>query len=331
VLPSDLSDRRADGDPAASLRGVSVAVTGGAGFIGHHLVRHLVATGSEVTAVDNLSTGFRERLADIPGVRFIDVDIRDGERLASIMSGVDTIFHLAALPSVQRSLKDPLETHAINVTGTLNVMLAAAVSGVRRVVFAGSSSVYGLAPGLPRKESQKPDPQSPYAVSKLAAEGYVNTLGVAHGVETVVLRYFNVFGPGQDPTSLYAAVVPRFVTAVLAGRQPTVFGDGHQTRDFTYVENVTHANVLAATAPASGGVFNIGCGSRYSLLDLLAAVGRSVGTQVEPVFAPPNPGDVRDSQADVTLAMDALGYSPLVGFEEGVDRTVAYYATQEAT
>jgi nucleoside-diphosphate-sugar epimerase len=324
VLPSASTDLAVD--PSEPFTKSSVVVTGGAGFIGHHLVRELVRRGHDVRVVDNLLTGFAERLADIPAATLVQTDIRELETLRAALEGTDTVFHLAALPSVQRSLKNPIETHEINVTGTINVMLAAASAGVRRVVLAGSSSVYGQAPGLPRREGQQPDPQSPYAVSKLAAEGYMRTLGQAHGIETVVLRYFNVFGPGQDPSSQYAAVVPRFITAALEGRRPTVFGDGLQTRDFTYVENVVSANLLAATVPdAPGGVFNIGCGERHTVLDLLGAIGRALDRDLQPDYAPPLHGDVRDSEADITRAVEQLGYRPEVDMETGIRRTVMSY------
>jgi nucleoside-diphosphate-sugar epimerase len=299
-------------------------VTGGAGFIGHHLVSNLAAQGHGVTVLDNFITGDVKRLAPLgTAIRVLPGDVRDPDALRAAMDGAEAVFHLAALPSVARSIAEPALTNDINVGGTIAVMTAAASAGVRRVVLAGSSSVYGSNPELPRRESQIPNPQSPYAVSKLAAELYATTLGTLMGVQAVVLRYFNVFGPGQDPFSPYAAVVPRFVTAALAGQQPAVNGDGTQSRDFTYVDNVVAATVLAATAPtAAGRTFNVGCGVSYTLLDLIAAIGEATGTRLEPTFGPPVAGDVKDSLADISLASQHLGYRPHVDFRRGVTLTV---------
>jgi UDP-glucose 4-epimerase len=311
---------------------MKVLVTGGAGFIGHHLVAELIRLGDDVTVIDSLITGDKERLIGFEGhVTFVEGDIRERHKVQAATHGAEVVFHLAALPSVQRSVLDPRLTNEINVGGTLAVLEAAAEAGVRRVVLAGSSSVYGSSPELPRRESQVPDPRSPYAISKLAAEHYTMVLGELRGIETVVLRYFNVFGPGQDPDSMYAAVVPRFITSAIEGRSPTVNGDGRQSRDFTYIDNVVAANLLAATVPgAAGGTFNVGCGERYNLLDLLSAIEDAAGRKVDPVFGPPLPGDVRDSQADITLAQQVLGYQPLVGFREGIARTFQSYLDQAA-
>jgi UDP-glucose 4-epimerase len=306
---------------------MKVLVTGGAGFIGHHLVSALVARGDEVVVIDSLITGSRERLEPFQGhAELVEADIRDGDALDRHLRGVETMFHLAALPSVQRSVIDPGLTNDINVNGTVHVMEHAASAGVRRVVVSGSSSVYGSGPGLPRREDQTPNPQSPYAVSKLAAEHYAAALGQLRGVQVIVLRYFNVFGPGQDPKSEYAAVVPRFVTSILRDERPTIHGDGKQSRDFTYVDNVVQANLLAGgSATVSEGTFNVGAGERYTLLDLIDAIGRVTGSTAEPIFGPPRAGDVRDSQADISRAVSILGYSPTVGFHEGIARTVDSY------
>jgi UDP-N-acetylglucosamine/UDP-N-acetyl-alpha-D-glucosaminouronate 4-epimerase len=302
-------------------------VTGGAGFIGHHLVRSLVERGDDVTVVDDFSTGLRARLEPLRDhISVIDATILDPSALDRAAAGVEVVFHEAAIPSVARSLVAPIATNQANVNGTIEVMLAAARAGARRVVFAGSSSVYGTPQELPSRESLRPAPRSPYGVSKLAAEHYVHTLGELHGVETVVLRYFNVFGPGQDPDSEYSAVIPKFVTAALAGTTPVIHGDGEISRDFTFVDNVVHANHLAATTSVPARLTcNIACGSRYSLLDLLDTISESVGRPVEPVFGPPRAGDIRHSQADISVARQSLGYEVIVPFREGIARTVKWY------
>jgi UDP-glucose 4-epimerase len=309
-----------------------VLVTGGAGFIGHHLVRTLLERGDEVVVLDDFSTGLRERLQPFRGsIELIEGDLRDAAATGRATSRCEVVFHQGAIPSVARSVANPLLSNSVNVDGTIQLMLACSAAGVRRVVAAGSSSVYGASPELPRRETQRPDPQSPYAVSKLATEHYVHTIGALRGIETVVLRYFNVFGPGQDPKSQYAAVVPLFVTAALSGSAPTVYGDGRQSRDFTFIDNVVSANLLAANAPgASGLTANVGCGGRFDLLQLLEAIGAAVGGMQPPVFAPPRAGDVRDSEADITLARSRLGYDVLVPFAEGVRRTVSWYRAQTA-
>jgi UDP-glucose 4-epimerase len=309
-----------------------VLVTGGAGFIGHHLVRGLLDRGDDVRVLDAFITGSRERLAGVQDrIDLVEGDIRSARDLDRAMAGCEVVFHLAAIPSVQRSLLEPRMTHDVNVTGTLEVGLAAGRAGVRRVVFAGSSAVYGSAPILPRVEDQLPDPQSPYAAGKLFGEHILRVMGAALGFETVVLRYFNIFGAGQDPDSDYAAVVPRFVTAGLRGERPIVYGDGLQSRDFTHVENVVSANLLASVAPtAVGALCNIGCGGRYSLLDLLTAIGDALGTRLEPAFEPARQGDVPHSQAAIGAAADRLGYRVLVPFAEGIARTVAWYREQPA-
>jgi UDP-glucose 4-epimerase len=282
--------------------------------------------------LDDLSTGDRRRLAPyLSRIRSIVGDVRDRATVQDAVEGVDVVLHQAAVPSVARSMTDPRRSNDVNVNGTVELVIAAAAAGVRRVVLAGSSSVYGSAGVLPRREDQPTDPRSPYAASKLAAEHYVHTIGVACGVESVVLRYFNVFGPGQDPLSEYAAVVPRFVTAALEGRRPVVFGDGTQSRDFTYIDNVVAANLAAMDRPGvSGRTFNIGCGGRFTLRELLDAIAEATGRPVDPEFRPGRPGDVPHSQADISLAGELLGYDPAIGFAEGIRRSVAWYAEQAA-
>jgi UDP-glucose 4-epimerase len=309
-----------------------ILVTGGAGFIGHHLVHRLVERGDDVVVIDDFSTGLHWRLDPFRDrIRIIEASILDEEALDVAVASTQVILHQAAIPSVARSVEDPLSSHAANATGTINVMLAATRHGVRRVVLAGSSSVYGPAAELPCRETQRPAPSSPYGVSKLAAEHYLHALGALQGVETVVLRYFNVFGPGQDPASEYAAVIPRFVTAALEGLTPIVFGAGDTSRDFTYVENVVEANLLAADADRlSGLTCNIACGDRFSLLELLQTISGEVGRRIEPAFGPRRAGDILHSQADISLARDTLGYEPVVSFGEGISRTVAWYRARTA-
>ncbi len=305
-------------------------VTGGAGFIGHHLVRSLLDRGDRVSVLDNYSTGFQSRLDEYRDrISVIDGTILDPAALDASMVDCEVVFHEAAIPSVARSVANPKATNEANVTGTIEVMLAAARHGVRRVLFAGSSSVYGIPAELPCRESQRPAPRSPYGTSKLAAEHYIHTLGELHGVETVVLRYFNVFGPGQDPNSEYSAVIPRFATAALEGRSPTINGDGKISRDFTYVDNVVAANMLAANSSSHSGLTcNIACGASYSLLELLEAIIVAAGHRVEPTFGPPRPGDIMHSLADISVARRNLGYDVIVPFGEGIARTVDWYRGQ---
>jgi UDP-glucose 4-epimerase len=310
---------------------VRAVVTGGAGFIGHHIVTGLLARGDSVMVIDDLATGDRARLDPVAErIGFVEGSILDPAALDEALASADVVFHEAAIPSVARSLQTPRLTNEVNVGGTIELMLAAARHGVRRVVFAGSSSIYGVPVTLPCTETQRPAPRSPYGASKLAAEHYIHTLGLAHGIETVVLRYFNVFGPGQDPKSEYAAVIPRFTTAVLDGRTPVINGNGEVSRDFTYVDNVVSGNLLAAEASVPSGLTcNVACGTRYTLLDLLEAIYQAAGQRVEPEFGPPRAGDIVHSQADITLARETLGYDVLVPFEEGISRTVAWYAEEE--
>ena len=311
---------------------MAVLVTGGAGFIGSNLVRFLAASGNDVRVLDDLSTGSTDNLAELgASVATITGDVRDVDTVREAVAGAEVVYHLAALPSVARSLLDPVTTHRVNVDGTLNVLEAARVAGVRRVVYASSSSVYGDTPVLPKDESMPPSPRSPYAASKLAGEAYCRAYATAYGLQTVSLRFFNVFGPRQDPASEYAAVVPRFITRMLAGEQPEIFGDGQQSRDFTFVGNAVQACALAGTAPqASGEHVNVGCGDRISLLDLVEAINGLLGTNIQPDFLPPRRGDVRHSQADISKARDLLGYRPEVAVTEGLARTVAWFSRREA-
>jgi len=300
-------------------------VTGGAGFIGSHLAEVLVKSGNRVRILDNFATGARANLAALAGgVEFLEGDLRDPATLEQAVRGVEVVFHQAALPSVARSLEDPVTTHAVNATGTLLLLQAARRAGVRRVVYASSSSVYGDSPTLPKREEMPTQPKSPYAVSKLAGEQYCQVFADALGLETVSLRYFNIFGPRQDPDSPYAAVIARFLAAIRRGERPVIYGDGQQSRDFTYVENVVRANLLAADAPgASGQAINVACGSRVTLLELVEHLNRLLGKRLEPAFAPPRAGDVRHSQADLTRAAALLGYRPTVDFPEGLARLAA--------
>jgi UDP-glucose 4-epimerase len=302
-----------------------VLVTGGAGFIGSNLVRALVERGDDVRVLDNFSTGQRTNLDGLD-VEVVEGELRSYERVHNAVRGTELVFHLGALGSVPRSVQDPLTSGAVNVEGTLNVMLAARDEGVRRVVYASSSSIYGNQPKLPLHESMAPDPISPYGVAKLAAERYcVSFSRVYHSFEAVVLRYFNVFGPRQDPRSQYAAVVPLFITAIAAGEPVKIFDDGEQSRDFTYVDNVVAANLLAAGAEgASGRIFNISAGSPVTVNELAETIGRLLGRPVERRYLPPRPGDLRDSWADVSESRRVLGFEPNVSLEDGLRRTAAY-------
>jgi UDP-N-acetylglucosamine/UDP-N-acetyl-alpha-D-glucosaminouronate 4-epimerase len=309
-----------------SAGGASVLVTGGAGFIGSHLAERLCREGRRVRVLDNLATG---RLENLEAVRdeleLIDGDIRDPEISVAAVRGCEVVFHEAALPSVPRSVRDPQASHAANATGTVNVLVACRDEGVRRVVFASSSSVYGSNPKLPKEEEMATMPIAPYAVGKLAAEGYCRAFFEVYGLETVSLRYFNVFGPRQDPASEYAAVIPRFITAVLAGERPVVYGDGEQSRDFTYVDNAVDANLLAADATGvAGRTFNIAGGERISLNEVLRELGRITGRETEALHEEPRVGDVRHSQADISRAREALGYDPAVSVREGLARVTAH-------
>jgi len=307
-------------------------VTGGAGFIGSNVVRALLVAGHEVVVVDNLSTGSRENLADVErDIHFVQGDVRDRDLMGRLLRGTDYVFHQAALPSVPRSVADPWSANDHNLNGTLSVLLAARDAGVARVVYASSSSVYGDTPVLPKRESMPATPLSPYAITKYVGELYCEAFHRLYGLETVALRYFNVFGPRQNPDSQYAAAIPRFITALLQGEPPVVYGDGEQTRDFTYVDDVVAANLAAAAAPAAavaGRVFNIGRGTRISLNQLLQELQAIIGTHLTPVYTDQRPGDVRDSEADIAQARAAFGYAPRASLREGLECTVAWFAAQ---
>ncbi|HEX7244596.1 MAG TPA: SDR family oxidoreductase [Solirubrobacterales bacterium] len=302
-------------------------MTGGGGFIGSHLIRRLLADGHSVRVLDNFATGRRENLEDVlEEIELIEGDLQSYERVHNAVRGCELAFHLGALPSVPRSIQDPLTSNATNVVGTLNVLLAARDEGVRRVVYASSSSTYGASTELPKREEMPALPIAPYAVSKLAAEGYCRAFHEVYGLETVALRYFNVFGPRQDPQSQYAAVIPNFITAVLEDRSPIIHGDGDQSRDFTYVDNAVDANIRAADAPgAAGEAFNVACGERVSLNEVVARLGALAGVEVDAVHTDSRPGDVRHSLADISKAREILGYEPAIDFDEGLRRTYAYY------
>lgn len=300
-------------------------VTGGGGFIGSHLSRFLLERGDEVIVLDNFSTGKRENLEGVD-VRLLEGDIRDFSCVTEAVKGVDTVFHQAALCSVARSVEDPRSTHEVNTTGTLNVFEASRRAGVRRVVFASSSSVYGDSASLPKEETMPTAPLSPYAISKLVGEHYGALYSRLFGLETVGLRYFNVFGPRQDPDSEYAAVIPKFLHGILKGEEVQVHGDGSQTRDFTYIDNVVHANVAAANSPAvAGEVLNIACGDRWSLIELLKQLESALQRDATVVFRDRRVGDIKHSQASIEKAKRLLGYSPAIDFEEGIRRTAAEF------
>jgi nucleoside-diphosphate-sugar epimerase len=307
----------------------SCLVTGGAGFIGSSIARALLARGDEVRVLDDFSSGKRENLADLAGrVDLHEGDIRDDAALERALAGVELVFHEAAIPSVPRSLVDPLSSHDVDATGTLKVLFHAKKAGVRRVVYAASSAAYGDTPTLPKIETMRPSPLSPYAVAKLAGELYCQMYATAYGLETVSLRYFNVFGARQDPQSEYAAVIPRFVTAALRGEGVTIFGDGTQSRDFCYIDNTVEANLLAASAPAervSGRMFNVACGEATTLNQVVERLGTIVGKQIPVTYAPARVGDVKHSLADIGEARAQLGYKGDVSFLEGLRRSVAWY------
>jgi nucleoside-diphosphate-sugar epimerase len=305
-------------------------VTGGAGFIGSNLVEALVRLGNEVRVVDNFATGHRHNLAPfLADIDLVEGDLQSYERTHAAVKGCDVVFHLAALPSIARSVQDPLTTNAVNVTATLNVLLCARDEGVGRVVYAASSSAYGNNPVNPRQEDAKPQPLAPYAVAKLAGEHYCQAFANVYDMETVSLRYFNVFGPRQDPDSQYSAVIPKFIRCISSGEVPVIFGDGEQTRDFTFVDNVVAANILAATAAIPNGeVFNIACGDCVSVNVLAQTLAEIMGTAVAPVHAPARAADVRDSQADISKARTVFGYDPKVGLREGLEKTVEWFLRQ---
>lgn len=310
---------------------MDVLVTGGAGFIGSNLVAALAARGSRVRVLDDLSTGSMANLKEVADdVEVIVGDIRAPDQVRRALAGVEVVFHLAALPRVARSVADPFGTHLVNVNGTLNVLSAAHEMGIRRVVFASSSSVYGDTPTLPKHEDMNPRPQSPYAASKLAGEAYCRAFSSVYDIETVALRFFNVFGPRQDPAAEYAAVIPRFITRMIGGERPVILGDGKQSRDFTHIDNVVRGCLLAAEArqAAVGETINVACGSRITLIDLVTTLDELLGTDLEPEFGEPRPGDVRHSEAAIDKAAELLGYRPEVELREGLERTVAWFAEE---
>jgi len=310
----------------------TILITGGAGFIGSNLAHALVARGDEVRILDDLSSGRRENLSDIAEkVSLIVGDIRNMATLQRVMAGVDYVLHHAALPSVARSVEAPLISHDVNINGTLNVLEAARQAGVKRLVYAASSSAYGETPVLPKVEHMKPEPISPYGICKLVGEYYCRVYTNTFDLPCVALRYFNVFGARQAPNSDYAAVVPKFVTLMLAGESPTVHGDGGQTRDFCYIDNVVEANLRALEAPAAPGhVYNVACGERVSLLDLVEAINVALGTHIEPQFTESRAGDIRDSLADIGAARRDLGYTGAISFRVGLLRAIDWYRSNLA-
>jgi nucleoside-diphosphate-sugar epimerase len=306
-------------------------VTGGAGFIGSHLAEELERRGERVRVADSLITGHRRNLAHLRTVEFVEGDLADLEVARTAVDGVDYVLHQAAIPSVPRSVTDPITSNRANIDATLNVLVAARDAGVRRVVYAGSSSAYGDMPTLPKREDMPTDPLSPYALQKLVGEQYLRLFTRLYGLETVTIRYFNVFGPRQDPSSAYSGVISLFAMRMLEGRAPTIQGDGGQTRDFTYVANVVDGVLRACTAPrASGEVINVAVGGRISINELCARMASVLGSTVQPEYTPPRAGDVRDSQADLTRAREILGYEPIVSFEEGLRRTLEWYKAEQA-
>ena len=304
-------------------------ITGVAGFIGSNIARELLRRGERVRGFDNFETGKRENLADLTGkIEFREIGLLDSRSVAECCRGVDYVLHQAAIPSVPRSVEQPVESHNANITGTLNVLMSAREAKVKRVVYAASSSAYGDTPTLPKHEAMLPNPISPYAVQKLAGELYMSSFYRVYGLEAVSLRYFNIFGPYQDPTSQYSGVLARFVTQMLAGKPCTIFGDGEQSRDFTYVENAVNANLLACKAPAekvAGQVFNVATGKRYSLNETFRILAQIIGYKGQPQYASPRAGDVKHSLADISRTREAMGYAPTVDFESGLQRTVEWY------
>ena len=309
-----------------------ILVTGGAGFIGGHLTHALAARGHAVRVIDDFSTGRRANLAGIvDAIDLVEGSITDRECVQRAADGIDYCFHLAALPSVQRSIAAPGHSNDVNVTGSLNVFLACRDAGTKRIMYASSSSVYGATGAEPLSEGRPCAPMSPYAVSKFAVENYARVFAGLYGMEIVGLRFFNVFGPRQDPDSPYAAAVPLFISALRAGRAPTVFGDGTQSRDFTYVDNVVEANLLAMDSPGPlNGVFNVACGSSTRVIDLVHMIGGIMGTSIAPVFSPARPGEIPWSQANIEKARAAFGFAPTIDVREGLARTVASYARNAA-
>jgi nucleoside-diphosphate-sugar epimerase len=307
----------------------SYLVTGGAGFIGSHLTEELVRRGERVRVVDNLVTGRKRNLEHLSGTEFVEGDLSDLHVAKTAVEGIDYVLHQAAIPSVPRSVEDPVTSNRANIDATLNVLVAARDAGVKRVVYAGSSSAYGNTPTLPKQEDMPTNPLSPYALQKLVGEQYMQLFTHLYGLETVTIRYFNVFGPRQDPSSPYSGVISVFARALLENRTPTIHGDGEQTRDFTYVANVVDGVLRAVSAPGtSGQVVNVATGSRISLNRLFDVMRMLTGSTITARYGPPRPGDVRDSLADISRARSLLGYQPIVTFEDGIARTVAWYRSE---
>jgi nucleoside-diphosphate-sugar epimerase len=311
----------------------TILVTGGAGFIGSNLTEALLRRGHTVRVLDDFSTGKRENLMfdpAYPSLEIVEGDLRDLTTCKKAVQGIEYIFHQGALPSVQRSVEDPETSHAVNAGGTLNILLAAREKGAKRVIYAASSSVYGDTPILPKHEEMPPHPLSPYALQKYIGEQYCRLFYQLYGLETISLRYFNIFGPKQDPNSLYSAVIPRFIDALLQGRSPIIFGDGEQSRDFTYIENVVHANLLAMSADhLRGEAINIACGKRISLNQLVSVLKEILGSKQSPLYQEPRKGDVQHSLADIQRGKEILNYEPKVGIEAGLRRTVDFFRGQK--
>jgi len=302
-------------------------VTGGAGFVGSHLTEGLVNRGHKVRVIDNFATGKRKNIAHLlDKIELIEGDIRNPQDCKRAVDGVSVVLHQAAVPSVPKSVKDPVTSHQANVDGTFNMLMAAKDAEVKRFVYAASSSAYGDTEVSPKHEKVLPGPKSPYAVNKLVGEYYGRAFYECFGLQTISLRYFNVFGPRQDPASQYAAAIPAFVTAILEDRQPTVYGDGEQSRDFTFIENVIEANLLAAGAPETHGeVINIACGQSVTINSIIKQINELLGKNIEPIYTDPRPGDVRDSLADISRAQEVIGYKPVVYFDEGLKRAIDWY------
>jgi len=311
------------------LNNSTILVTGGAGFIGSNIVKRLLKLGNKVRVLDNFSTGKRENLFPFktnPNFQLFEGDLRSFHIVRDAVKGSEFILHQGALPSVPRSIQDPITSNDVNILGTLNILEAAKEFGVKRFVYASSSSVYGNSEKLPKVEDMPVNPLSPYAVTKYASERYCQTYFWLYGLETVSLRYFNVFGPNQDPTSQYSAVIPKFIKAIMNNEQPIIYGDGLQSRDFTFVENNVQANMLACLAPkAAGEVFNIACGQRFTLLDLVEEINKILGKNIEPVFVKDRPGDVKHSLASIEKAKELLSFNPKVSFKEGLEKTVEFF------
>jgi nucleoside-diphosphate-sugar epimerase len=302
-------------------------VTGGGGFIGSHIVEELLRRNETVRVIDNFSTGKHENVEPFADrVEVIEADIAEATNLAQFLKGADYVIHQAAIPSVPKSMIDPVKSHHANVDGTLKLLVACREAGVKRVVYASSSSLYGDSPTLPKHEGMAPNPLSPYGAQKLFGEIYCQVFTRAYGLETVSLRYFNVFGPRQDATSQYSGVLALFIPAVLQGKKPTIYGDGLQSRDFTYVKNVAEANLIACKVPGVGGqVFNVACGDRITVNSMLQQINKITGKDITPIYAEPRAGDIKHSQADITRAKEHLGYQPTVSFEEGLRNTIEWY------